>query len=102
MKIANANGVTTDWLAAGKGPAPDLNKDSVERAVDAHVTASSLESFIEILEEAQTKTGQHLTPRQKARLISVASQIAARMSGEDQRTWLKQLTLALIDLMLMG
>ena len=100
MKIANANGVTTDWLAGRKGPAPDFGKSSVERALDSYLTATSLESFIEVLEDAQSKTGKRLSPRQKARLISVASQIASRLSDEDQRTWMTQLTVALIDMML--
>src|SRR3990172_6591946 len=43
VKIANANGVTTDWLTAGKGPAPDFGKGSVDRALDSYLTASSHE-----------------------------------------------------------
>lgn len=66
IQIAEATGVSLDWIATGKG---EPNK--TEPAVTAALDMEALEAAIALTEEAATSVGAKLTPKKKAYIASM-------------------------------
>ena len=100
VQIAAANNVTVDWMATGKGPGPEERADRVEQVLDAHNIESSLITVIESIEEGLGD--KKLSPRQKARLVSVCSKVYLTMKPEDREKGFKKIVLAILDIVMEG